>query len=189
MSPTNIPCPACASCDRTVPVSVAVLDRDAPLDPAVRAQLDVPREPKSLSPGSTVLFVLAGLQLLPLLMVAGGIGDADPTVRNFSLIATLFVLGLGIGFAVAGRLVLNAARERRRAQGGWPLSYEQWTLVHKVWRAAWLCRDCRVAFFPAWSLRPDFPASPALQLPHFQDWLTEISKQIDLAGGLAAPTP
>ncbi|MFJ5231312.1 hypothetical protein ACIQBJ_15620 [Kitasatospora sp. NPDC088391] len=189
MSPTSVPCPACATSDRTVPVSVAVLGGDTPLDPAVRAQLDVPREPKSLSPGSTVLFVLAGLQLLPLLMVLGGIGDPDPTVRNFSLIATLLVLALGIGFATAGRLVLNAARARRRAQGGWPLSYDQWTLVHKVWRAAWLCRACQVAFFPAWSLRPDFPASPALQLPHFQDWLTETSKQIDLAGGLATTAP
>ncbi|RKE23309.1 hypothetical protein [Streptomyces sp. TLI_171] len=181
-------CPACGTADHTVLVSAAVLDPQSALDASVREQLDVPREPKLLSPASAVLFTLAGLQILPLLIFLIGLGSDDHRVVLGSLAICVLVLLLAGVFGATGRAVLVAARRRRLAEGGWPVRYEQWQLVHGVWRAAWLCRGCAVAFFPQGSLRPDFPASPPLRLEHFQDWLTETAKQTEYAGGMTAAT-
>ncbi|GLW71581.1 hypothetical protein Kpho02_38800 [Kitasatospora phosalacinea] len=184
-------CPSCSTADHTLLVTAALNDPRGELDRPTRGLLDVPREPKSLSPGSTVLYVLAGLTGALLLTSFFALLQAEG--QEFANDATALVVYLLFTtvLAVAGWLVRREARRRRLEQGGWPVSYEQWTLVHKVWRVAWLCRACRVAFFPLGALRPDFPASPPLRYEHFQDWLNETARQTELAGGFlpAAGTP
>ncbi|MGW4805231.1 hypothetical protein [Kitasatospora sp. NPDC004272] len=178
-------CPACSTADRTLLVTAALHDPADALDRPTRRLLDVPREPKNPSRGSVVLFVLAGLQALWIVRSIADVQHASGPDTPYAVIALLVHVALSAVLAVAGGLVRRADLRRRALQGHWPLSYEQWTLVHKVWRAAWLCRNCRVAFFPLGALRPDFPASPPLRYEHFQDWLNETARQTELAGGFA----
>ncbi|MFF4341488.1 hypothetical protein ACFY00_16325 [Kitasatospora sp. NPDC001540] len=176
-------CPSCSTADHTLLVTAALNDPREELDRPTRRLLDVPREPKSLSPGGTVLYVLAGLTGVPLLASVFALVQAKGQEFTDDVNALVVYLLLTTALAVAGRLVRGAARRHRLEQGGWPVSYEQWTLVHKVWRVAWLCRACQVVFFPLGALRPDFPASPPLRYEHFQDWLNETARQTELAGG------
>ncbi|MFE1317341.1 hypothetical protein [Kitasatospora phosalacinea] len=181
-------CPSCSTTDRTLLVTAALNDPREEMDRPTRRLLDVPREPKAVSPGSTVLYALAGLSGLSVIRSLSAMQHAaqeDMAYLAGELVVRLLVV---TALLVAGRLVQRAARKRLLAQGGWPVSYEQWTLVHKVWRAAWLCRACRVVFFPLGALRPDFPASPPLRYEHFQDWLNETARQTELAGGFLPAT-
>ncbi|MFD7729101.1 hypothetical protein ACFV6F_01765 [Kitasatospora phosalacinea] len=181
-------CPSCSTADHALPVTAALNDPREELDRPTRRLLDVPREPKSLSPAGTVLYVLAGLAAVPALAAFFALLQAESAEFAYTAGVLVVYLVIVTVLAVAGRLVREAARKRRLEQGGWPVSYEQWTLVHKVWRVAWLCRACRVAFFPLGALRPDFPASPPLRYEHFQDWLNETARQTELAGGFLPAT-
>ncbi|MFJ6776331.1 hypothetical protein ACIQOV_36145, partial [Kitasatospora sp. NPDC091257] len=67
----------------------------------------------------------------------------------------------------------------------WPRTYEQWQQLHRVRRATWLCRRCRVVFLPAASFRPDSAGSSALPVAHCPQWSVAVARQDDRPG---APT-
>ncbi|GAA1961104.1 hypothetical protein [Kitasatospora viridis] len=45
----------------------------------------------------------------------------------------------------------------------------------RIWQAGWLCRTCLVAFYPAGSLAAGSPASPAIPVQRFQEWVTSTA--------------
>ncbi|WP_285737200.1 hypothetical protein [Kitasatospora phosalacinea] len=182
-------CPSCSLADRTVPVPTALQDHDAPLDRSARRLLGVPPEPARGSRVSTLLLLLAVLSALQtlrglvMLVRAGSAAGLREVV--FVVVAGAVAVGSYWASSALRRAGDRKADRRRAAAGDWPVSYEQWTLVHQAWRASWLCRACRSAFLPAGALGADFPASGPLSFEHFRDRLTETARRADLAGGFS----
>ncbi|MFI2607580.1 hypothetical protein [Kitasatospora sp. NPDC018619] len=182
-------CPTCAAPDETVVVRTAVLDSDRPLDPPTRELLTLPPEPRRASGCAIALFVLAAFFGLVGVTALQGGGETDVTDtayrfgRQYGALVTAAAL-LGIGLCVH-----VVQRNRRRAGAdAWPQTYEQWQRLHQVWRAALLCRRCRVVFLPAAALRPDAPASPAVPVAHFPHWAEGVARQGEGAGTPGAPS-
>ncbi|WP_395298297.1 hypothetical protein ACF9IK_36190 [Kitasatospora hibisci] len=183
----NAPCPQCAASDESATVAQSLVDIDRPLDEATRALLSSPPEPAGMSGAAIALFCLAGL--LAVSGVRGLLTDDDGSSSDVS-----YRLGYTLGpFLVAAILVgvalaVNAVAQRRRraarrGQGAAP-TRAQWEQHRRVWRAAWLCRRCQVAFFPAATVRPDFPASPAIPVDQFPLWVATTAER---AFGTTAP--
>ncbi|MFI6151828.1 hypothetical protein ACIBCA_03930 [Kitasatospora sp. NPDC051170] len=158
-------CPTCAAADETAAVRKAVLDADRPLDPPTRELLSMPPEPGRTSAAATVFFVLGGLLCIPGLRAlfsddSGGNSSAAYQFGyhygGFSIAAVL----LGIGYFLHS----DHRSHRGEATGQWPHTSEQWHQLELVWREAWLCRRCRVAF-----LR-DSPAPSAIPFAQFREW-------------------
>ncbi|MEV7189489.1 hypothetical protein [Kitasatospora sp. NPDC093102] len=181
----TVTCPTCAAADETITVRKALLDPDHPFDPPTQELLSMPPEPRGTAGAAITLFVLAGLfglMGLPTLFTDadGGGGSSDAAYQagyhyGASLIAAIL---LGIG------LIVHSHHRRRRSETAnqWPQTYDQWQQLHRVWRATWLCRRCRVAFLPAASLRPDFAASSAIPVTQFPQWTLTIARQDDDPG-------
>ncbi|MCG6494432.1 hypothetical protein [Kitasatospora sp. A2-31] len=183
----NAPCPQCAASDECATVSQSLVDIDRPLDEVTRALLSSPPEPAGMSGASIALLCLAGLFALGgvrgLLADDDGSGSDTAYQAGRTLGPFLFAAILaGVGLAV------NAVAQRRRraaqqGQGAAPTRV-QWEQHRRVWRAAWLCRRCRVTFFPAASIRPDFPASPAIPVEQFP---LRVATTAERAFGTTAP--
>ncbi|KJS59646.1 hypothetical protein [Streptomyces rubellomurinus] len=154
----SVSCPLCA----------------APLDVRTRALLaPPPDEAVATSAAATTLFVLSAA-FCPLGVVSALNDHADAggstayqlgyRIGHFVLPAILLAAGLTVRAAARRRRerAMGTNREERRAHRQWQLH---------VWQAAWLCRRCRVAFIPAGALRPGCPASPAVGLEHFPQWI------------------
>ncbi|PYC67848.1 hypothetical protein C7C46_29870 [Streptomyces tateyamensis] len=140
----------------------------APVDPATVA---VPASRPPTGRKSIVLFVVGGLMagsgLLELLVgsVAG-----DQTYQGGWEAGPLLRLVLGLCLVASGYW---NHRSRR-----WPVAgpVEQHVHLHnravytrrtQVWEHAQVCLDCPGVFFAAGALRPDFPASPLIELGQF----------------------
>ncbi|MFD8749886.1 hypothetical protein ACFV0O_02685 [Kitasatospora sp. NPDC059577] len=179
----SVSCPTCAATDGTVAVRKALLDADRPLDPQTRELLSMRPEPGKSTGAAITLFVLAGLAGLVGLrtLLSGDDGGSSDTAYRVGyhyggfLVAAIL---LGIGLAV------HADHRSRRSDTAdrWPGTYEQWQQLQQVWRETWLCRRCRVVFLPAGSLRPGFPASPAIPVTRFPEWTESVARQDDHSG-------
>ncbi|GAA2109407.1 hypothetical protein GCM10009759_50040 [Kitasatospora saccharophila] len=178
-------CPSCSLADRTVPVPAALRDRDVPLDKPDRGLLDVPPEPVGRSGVSTGLLLLAAFSSLWTVRAVLTLVRSGSAATAGQVVATVVVATVMAGSYWASSALRRAADRRQAAKGGWPASSEQWKLVHRVWQAAWLCRNCRAAFLPAGALGPGFPASGPLSFEHFRDWLTGTARQAEQLGGFA----
>ncbi|MEV0537958.1 hypothetical protein [Kitasatospora sp. NPDC050463] len=182
--PMSATCPTCEAADETVAVHKALQDSDRPLDPPTRELLSMPPEPGGTSGAAITLFILAGLFGLPglhTLLSGDDGGNSDAAYQVGHRYGTFLVAAilLGIGLAIHS----NHRSRRNDTADQWPRTYEQWQQVHRVWRATWLCRRCRVAFLPAASLRPDFAASPTVPVAQFPQWTVVIARQDDRSGG------
>lgn len=172
----DVACPQCGAPDECVPVPQALAD--VRLDGGVRALLAPPPEPGPvrvrMHTASIVLFSLAGtfllLGLLSLLNSTGDLGGADAAYRAGRIVGVFLLPGI---LTAIGLVVHVKAREKRTwaAEQGLPQRQALWQRHMRVWQAGRLCRRCRVAFFPAGSVRPDAPASPAIPLTHFPSWV------------------
>ncbi|MFI8454559.1 hypothetical protein [Kitasatospora sp. NPDC085464] len=180
-------CPTCAAADDTAAVRNALLDADRPLDPPTRELLSMPPEPGGTTGAAITLFVLAGLVgLLGLRALLSGDdgGSSDAAYRvgyHYGALLVAVVL-LGIGLTVH----FDHRSRRTSTADRWPQSYEQWQQLHQVWRAAWLCRRCRVAFLPAAAQRPGSTAPNAASVPstasavpvtQFPQWAAAFARQ------------
>ncbi|MFC5890965.1 hypothetical protein ACFP0N_39040 [Kitasatospora aburaviensis] len=182
----NAPCPQCTASDESATVAQSLVDIDRPLDEATRALLSSPPEPPGMSGAAIALFCLAGLFALGGvrgLLVDNG-GSSDAAYQAGRTLGPFLFAAILAGAALAANAVTR--RRRRAAQQGRAAAptRAQWEQHRRVWRAAWLCRRCQVAFFPAASLRPDFPASPAIPVEQFPLWVVTTAER---AFGTTAP--
>ncbi|MFJ9950663.1 hypothetical protein [Kitasatospora sp. NPDC091207] len=180
-------CPQCAMPDRSVPVSHALVDTAQPLDEPLRALLSPPPEPpparEGLSGAAIALSVLAAvfclLGVLSLIRNRGELAGYDPDYRVGYLMGP-FVLPL-ILLAIAAIVEVVKRSRRSRASGGPGAGTPEEVARRKrhllVWQAGWLCRRCRVAFFPEASIRQGFPASPAIPLEQFPLWVMTAAER------------
>ncbi|MFI8082076.1 hypothetical protein ACIF6L_14970 [Kitasatospora sp. NPDC086009] len=174
-------CPQCEASDRSVPVSRALADTTEPLEEPVRALLAPPPEPKparELSGGAIALSALAAIfavvGILSLVRDREDLSGYDAAYRA-GYLAGPFILPLILLGAAA--IVELVARSRRRPGSGSPEEEAHRQPHARVWQAGWLCRRCRVAFFPEASIRPGFPASPAIPLEQFPHWVMTAAER------------
>ncbi|MEU6239119.1 hypothetical protein [Kitasatospora sp. NPDC047058] len=174
----NATCPQCAEADQTVAVPRALTDADRPLDQPTRALLSAPSEPAGTSGAAITLFILAGL--LALLGLRGLLSHDDRAGSDaayqagYNLGPFLFAtILLTIGF------VVHAVSRRRRLRTAGPQRQprEQYQQLRRLWRAAWLCHRCQVAFLPAASIQPGFPDSPPIPVAQFPQWLAATAER------------
>ncbi|WP_371493556.1 hypothetical protein OG871_38655 [Kitasatospora sp. NBC_00374] len=102
--------------------------------------------------------------------------DANASYRMGYLLGPLI---LTVPLALAG-LVVQLATKRRRVKVAEDAARRRravWERCHRVWQAAWLCRRCRMAFFPKGAIRPDFPASPAIAVAQLPMWVTTTAER------------
>ncbi|MFJ3794195.1 hypothetical protein [Kitasatospora sp. NPDC090091] len=166
----------------------SLVDIDRPLDEATRALLSSPPEPAGMSGAAIALFCVAGLFALGGVrgLLADDGGSSDNAYQAGRAVGPFFFTAILVGVALAVNAV--AQRRRRAAQQGQAApTRAQWEQHRRVWRAAWLCRRCQVAFFPAASLRPDFPASPAIPVEQFPLWVATTAERA--FGPTAPPLP
>ncbi|MFF2549300.1 hypothetical protein ACFVUY_43000 [Kitasatospora sp. NPDC058063] len=181
-------CPTCAAADETAVVREALLDSDRLLDPPTRDLLAMPPEPGGTAGAAITLFILAGLVgLLGLRPLLSGddAGEVDDAAYQLGYHYGAFVLAailLGIGLAVH-----FGHRRRSGTADQWPRTYQQWQQLHRVWRATWLCRRCRVVFLPAASLGPDSAGSSAVPAERFPQWSVAVARQDDRPGAPTTP--
>jgi hypothetical protein len=124
--------------------------------------------------GKTVaLFVIGGLMLASAVieLAAGVAGGGDSSYQSGWEIGQYFRLGVGLCLLAAG---YSGHRSRR-----WPVgdaagvqhvhlhNRAVYTRRAQVWEHAQVCLDCPGVFFAAGVLRPDFPASPLIELGQF----------------------
>jgi len=84
----------------------------------------------------------AGLMVLPLLLTSD-----DPDAGKNALIT---FCALGLPFALAAvALTVKRARERRQSLANFRAYQAAFPSLLAVWNAAFLCRRCHLAFFPA----------------------------------------
>ncbi|MFE2724222.1 hypothetical protein [Kitasatospora sp. NPDC059327] len=177
-------CPQCATPDRSVPVSHALGDTAQPLDEPLRALLSPPPEPppagEGLSGAAIALSVLAAvfclLGVLSLVRNREELAGYDPAYRTGYLMGP-FVLPL-ILLAIAAIVEVVKRNRRPRVSGaGSPEEVARRKQHLLVWQAGWLCRRCRVAYFPEESIRPGFPASPAIPPEQFPFWVMTAAER------------
>ncbi|MFD0258475.1 hypothetical protein ACFVH7_09395 [Kitasatospora indigofera] len=181
----NAECPRCAESDQAVSVPRASSDPGLPLGAPERALLLPPPPPvpakTARSNPASVLYTVAGvITVLGLMHLAKGLPDpevADPSYRLG------YILGpslLSVPLAVVGLVVQLATRQRRVRVAEEAAGARQavWERCHRVWQAAWLCRRCRVAFFPEGALDPAHPASPALAVAQLPMWVTTTAERV-----------
>ncbi|MFD0273528.1 hypothetical protein ACFVHB_06360 [Kitasatospora sp. NPDC127111] len=165
----------------------ALTDIDRPLDEPTRALLSPPPEPAGMSGAAITLFILAGL--LGLLGLRGLLSNTGRAGSDAAYQAG-YALGpflLAAILLAAGFIVHTASRRRRlRTAAPHPQQREQWQRLRQVWRAAWLCRRCQVAFLPSGSIRPDSPASPPIPLTEFPHWMATTAER---SNGAGLPSP
>ncbi|MFD7581766.1 hypothetical protein [Kitasatospora sp. NPDC059817] len=185
-------CPQCTAPDQSVLMAHALADTTAPLDDSTRALLYPPPEPQPApaepSTGAIVLFVLAAV--FGLLGVLSQLRDDEDLsgydsayqlgyhVGPFILPAVLLVIGLIVW-------TVSRSRHRRAVERGLPEQRALWQRHLHVWQAGWLCRRCQVAFFPDASIRPDFPASPAIPVEQFPLWVMTAAERAFAGQGQA----
>ncbi|WP_033826166.1 hypothetical protein [Kitasatospora sp. MBT63] len=182
----NAVCPHCTESDRTVSVPHALTDTGDPL-PATEHGLLLPPPPpppvrataERSRPAMGLYIAAAVVTALWLKNLAGDLSDlqdASPAYRLGYLLGPLF---LSVPLAVAG-LVVQLSTRRRRVMAGEDGAAKQlavWERRHRVWQAAWLCRRCRVAFFPMGAISPGFPASPPIAVAQLPMWVTATAER------------
>ncbi|MEV6972607.1 hypothetical protein [Kitasatospora sp. NPDC093806] len=186
-------CPQCSAPDQSVAVPHA-LDPAAqpPLDEQTRALLAPPPPPQPaphrMGGAAICFYSLAGVFALLAVFALTRPRVDDPTSYG-----TAYALGYFIGpfllpalFAGIAAIIhaVSKGRHGRRAAESLPQQQAFWQRNHAVWQAAWLCRRCRVAFFPDGVLRKDFAASPPIPLDQFPLWVVTAAER---AYGAAAP--
>ncbi|MGV9268277.1 hypothetical protein ACWDRR_26840 [Kitasatospora sp. NPDC003701] len=187
----SAPCPQCAAPDQSVAVSQALADTTRPLAGPTRALLAPPPGPRpaeeGLSGAAISLSVLAAvfglLGILSLVRNRTDLAGYDPAYRVGYLVGP-FVLPL---FLLAIAAIVEVVKRSRRPAAPAAASPEEEArrqLHTRVWQAGWLCRRCQVAFFPEASIRPGFPASPAIPVEQFPLWVMTAAER---AFGADAP--
>ncbi|MCX5208183.1 hypothetical protein OG689_02475 [Kitasatospora sp. NBC_00240] len=137
---------------------------------------------------AVVLYTVAGvITVLWLMNVAKGVPDPEVADASYRMGYLLGPLVLSVPLALAGLVVQLATRRRRVrvAEDATRAGHAVWERHHRVWQAAWLCRRCRVAFFPKGSVSPDYPASPAVAAAQLPMWVTTTAER---AFGVPEPT-
>ncbi|MFE6866757.1 hypothetical protein ACFVFS_09380 [Kitasatospora sp. NPDC057692] len=177
-------CPQCSAPDQSVAVPHALAPTaQPPLDEAARAQLVPPPAPQPgrlrLNGGTITFYALTGvLTLLAVLSLFGNhdadLDGAEPAYVAGYLIGPFLFPLLFLLIAVVLHAVSRKGQHRRLAET-LPAQQALWQRHHFVWQSAWLCRRCRVAFFPAAALRPDVAASPPIPLDQFPLWVVTAS--------------
>ncbi|MGW4897031.1 hypothetical protein ACWEQL_32940 [Kitasatospora sp. NPDC004240] len=176
-------CPQCAAPDQSVALPQVLEDAVQPLDKPTRALLAPPPRPQAAKggtpEGAVAFFAASGLSLL--LGVAKLLSGGESLERN----GVAYQMGYRSGwFLLAGVLLLiglavrsNAKDKAKESAEELPAKEAQWELHHRVWQDGWLCRRCRVAFFPEGAIRPDYPASPAIPVEQFPVWVTTAAER------------
>ncbi len=175
----NAECPRCAESDQTVSVPHTLTDAGHPLGAPERGLLLPPPPPVPAAVGrskaAVALYAVAGvITVLGLMNAANGLPDLEDADASYRMGYLLGPLIFSTPLALVG-LVVQLASKRRRvqvAENGAGARHAVWERCHRVWQAAWLCRRCRVAFFPEGSISPDYPASPAIAVAQFPMWVT-----------------
>ncbi|MFE9424784.1 hypothetical protein ACFYNO_17630 [Kitasatospora sp. NPDC006697] len=156
-----------------MPLESALSDPAEPFGPETAKLLAPPAEPRlddvPQTKGTTALFVIGGI--LGVLAVMSVLPNP-----NSSATQVLSNLGRFVLPAILLGVARSKRKEQRRAAMTAPgpakqAEVDRWRLRMRVWQAAWVCRRCRVTFFPADSIRPDFPASPAIKVAEFPLWV------------------
>jgi uncharacterized membrane protein len=147
-------------------------------------QLSPPAEPRPApveeSAGAIVLFVLAAVFcLIGVLTLFRKDEDLDGANAAYRLGYHLGAFVLPALLLVIGLIVRVVSRKRRRRSAERGLSEQQahWQRHLRVWQAAWLCQHCQVAYFPEASIRPGFPASPAIPVEQFPLWVMTAAER------------
>ncbi|MDQ0306693.1 hypothetical protein J2S46_001249 [Kitasatospora herbaricolor] len=137
---------------------------------------------------AVVLHTVAGvITVLWLMNVAKGVPDPEVADASYRLGYLVGPLILSVPLALIG-LVVQVATRRRRVRAAEDATRARHAVQerrHQVWQASWLCRRCRVAFFPKGSVSPDHPASPAIAVAQLPMWVTTTAER---AFGVPEPT-
>ncbi|MBP0454811.1 hypothetical protein J5Y04_35620 [Kitasatospora sp. RG8] len=169
----------------------ALADTAGPLDEAARSLLSPPPAPGPAavkrSGAATVIYAAAGLfAVVGLMGMATGGQDVEGADPGYSAGYYLGAVAVPVLAALVGLVVQLATKQRRvrTAEAGVTAQRAAWERRHKVWQAAWLCRRCRVGFFPEGAIRPDVPASAAVPVTELPMWVTTTAERV-----LGAPEP
>ncbi|MET9618472.1 hypothetical protein [Kitasatospora indigofera] len=139
----------------------------------------VPAKVKRSNPAFVLHTVAGVITVLWLMNLAKGLPDPEVTDASYRLGYLMGPLILSVPLAVAGLVVQLATRQRRVqvAEEAAGARHAVWERCHRVWQAAWLCRRCRVAFFPEGAVSPDYPASPAIAVAQLPMWVTTTAER------------
>jgi hypothetical protein len=154
----------------------------APVDPAT-VELPATRPPM---PGKArAMLVIGGL------LLAYGLFDLLTGRATTSFGDEAYQEGYAIGSAmklIAGVVLLLSGLSAHRSRQ-WPVADPAnvqhlhlanravYTRRAQVWEHAQVCLDCPGAFFAAGVLRPDFPASPLIELAQFPLMVTTMAER------------
>ncbi|WP_371476653.1 hypothetical protein [Kitasatospora sp. NBC_00315] len=191
----NAECPQCAESDQTVNVPHALADAVHPLGEPERGRLLPPPPPPPTaaaghSKPAIALYAVAGvITVLWLMNMANGLPDLEDADTSYRMGYLLGPLVFSVPLALAGLVVQLATKQRRirlagDSAGAW---HTAWERRHWVWQTAWLCRRCRVAFFPHGAISPDYPASPAIAVAQLPTWVTTTAERAFGVPESAAP--
>lgn len=178
-------CPQCAAPDQSVAVSQALADTTQPLAAPIRALLSPPPAPQPAEEGglsgaaislSALAAILGVLGVLSLVRDRADLAGYDPAYR-VGYLAGPFVLPLFLLGIAAIVEVVKRSRRRAAPASSSPEETARRQLHARVWQAGWLCRRCQVAFFPEASIRPGFPASPAIPVEQFPLWVMTAAER------------
>jgi hypothetical protein len=145
-----------------------------PISEEARALLAPPATPGGSTRGTpaaaTALFCVGGglalLNLLQNLQASPDLSSQDDSYQlgyqygGFIIAAILVFIGL---------VIKAAASDPNKAPA--PQAQAEWEFQQYMWRASWLCQQCRVAFYPESVFVLGSPASPAIPLQQFQTWV------------------
>ncbi|GAA2745929.1 hypothetical protein GCM10010440_35680 [Kitasatospora cinereorecta] len=190
----NAVCPRCAESDRAVSVPHALTDQGHPLGPAEHSLLLPPPPPPSaraaVARSKPAIALYAGAALLTVgwaQTMSRGL-PADVSDPGYLVGYVVVPVIIAVTMALAGLVVQLATRQRRvrAAEDAAGAQHAVWQRRHLVWQAGWLCRRCRVAFFPKGAIGPDSPASPAVAVAQLPTWVTATAAEP--AFGVPEPT-